>query len=400
MKTKLLLSIAMLFSFFSFAQTVHLTGSGVGGWNNPPLAVNQMTTSDNINYSLSNVQITGSGGSAQFKFMVNSNWGTTYGFTSFTGVPGSAAWQSGIAGAGGADITGVAGFWNVAYNLTTGVYSFTPGVNPNAAINITGSVSPISMVTTNGINYSAPSTTLAAGTYNFAQAGSPNIWGNTVFPAGTATIGGAGVIVPAGTYNITFNKNDGKYLFTVTQVGMIGFATPTGNFDVDTMMTTTDAVIYKLTNVALTANIFKFRDDNSWTFQFGTNGSAGTNAFPAGTAIANGTDMQVATAGNYDVTFNRTTLDYSFVPAVLATNAFKKSSFNVSPNPSNNVWKIASSETEIKSVQVIDVLGKVVFTNNSASNEVSIEATTYTNGIYFAKIASANGSETIKLIKN
>ncbi len=389
----------MLFGFTSNAQTVHLTGAGVGGWNNPPLAINLMTTSDNVNYSLSNVQITGSGGSAEFKFMVNNDWGTTYGFTSLTGTPGATAWQSGVAGPGGTNIPGVAGFWNVAYNLTTGVYSFTPGVNPNAVINLTSAGSPITMVTSNGINYNSPSTTISAGTYQFTQAGSPNIWGNATFPSGTATIGGSGIIAPAGTYNITFDKSNGAYSFTPTAVGMIGAGSPSGSWGADAVMTTTDAVIYRINNATIVGGGMKFRDDASWTFQFGTNGPANSNAFPSGIAIPNGNDMQTV-SGTYDITFNRTTGEYNFAPAVLATNTFEKSSFIVSPNPSNNVWKIASTEIEIKSAQVIDVLGKVVYSNNTISNEVIIDATTFTNGIYFAKIASVNGFETIKLVKN
>lgn len=180
---------------------------------------------------------------------------------------------------------------------------------------------------------------------------------------------------------------------------MIGFATTNNNFDTDIMMTTTDAVNYTLTNVVLTANIFKFRDDNSWTFQFGANGPASSNPLPSGTAIANGTDM-IAPAGTFNVTFNRTTLAYSFVSSTFASNSFEKSNFNVSPNPSNNIWKIASADTEIKLIQVLDILGKVVYTNNDSSNEINIDASTLTNGIYFAKIASDKGTETIKLVKN
>ena len=76
MKTKLFLLATVLFGFMSQAQVVHLTGNAVGGWNNPPLAQNLMTTTDNINYTLSNVQMTAN----EFKFMRDSNWGTTRGY--------------------------------------------------------------------------------------------------------------------------------------------------------------------------------------------------------------------------------------------------------------------------------------------------------------------------------
>ena len=397
MKTKLLLLAAILFGFMSQSQVVHLTGAGVGGWNNPPLAQNLMSTTDNINYTLSNIQITGSGGSAEFKFMIDSNWGTTYGSTSSS--PWTAAGTTGVAGAGGGNIAGVAGFWNVSYKLTTGDYNITPGVNPNAVINITSSGAPVAMVTSNGVNYSSPSVVMAAGPFLFAQAGSANQWGNAAFPSGTATLGGTGVNVPAGVFNIAFNKNTGEYSFTRVVVGMIGAGSPSGSWGADAPMTVQpDGYTYKITNANITGGTMKIRDDASWTFQFGTNGPASSNTFPSGVAIPNGNDMLTVT-GNYDITFNRSNGEYNFAPA-LSSSSFTKSTFVVSPNPTNTAWKIASPSESIQSVQIIDVLGKVVYVNNNAANEINVDATGFNNGIYFAKINSGESVNTIKLVRN
>ena len=391
MKTKLLIFSALLLSFLSNAQTVHLTGAGVGGWNNPPLAINQMTTVDNANYTLSNVQITGSGGSAEFKFMANSDWGTTYGFTSVN------QWPSGVAGAGGSNITGVAGFWNVAYNLTTGEYSFTPGANPNAAINLTSSGSPIALVTSDGINYSSPSTTLSAGTFLFSQEGNQNQWGSASFPSGTSVQGGAGMNVPNGTFNISFNKNTGEYNFANTAVGMIGVGSPSGSWGSDAVMNTTDAVTYTIMNAVITGGSMKFRDNASWTYQFGTDGGANTNTFPSGTAIPNGNDM-LTVSGTYNITFNRTTGQYNFAN-VLSTTNFNNIKVSVYPNPSQNNWSFTSAEV-ISSVQIVDVTGKIVANVISSSANLNVNASNLANGIYFAKVTSLNEVQTIKLVKN
>ena len=400
MKTKLLLLATVLLGFMSQAQVVHLTGNAVGGWNNPPLAQNLMSTTDNVNYTLANVQMTASG----FKFMRDSNWSTTRGY-----YMNSTQWPSGSTsplncadsgnGCDGNDITAVAGFWNVAYNLVTGAYSFTTGVSVYPTLNITNSVTPIAMSTSNGVNFTALSTTLAAGTFLFAEPSSSSQWGNAAFPSGTATIGGAGVNVTAGTYDIVFDKSTGGYSFTRVSVGMIGVGSPSGSWGADAVMAVQpDGVTYKITNATIVGGIMLFRDNAQWSFKYGWSTVQSQQTFPSGIAVLGGGDI-TTTSGTYDITFNRSTGAYNFGPP-LSSYTFEKSSFVVSPNPSNNSWKIASASVEISSVQIIDVLGKVVYSNNKTSNEVNVDASTFTNGIYFAKIASANGSETIKLVKN
>jgi starch-binding outer membrane protein SusE/F len=327
--------------------------------------------------------------------MVNSDWGTTYGFNSLSG-PSGATWQSGIAGPGGSNIPGVAGFCNVSYNLTSGAYSFTPGANPNATINITGPGLTTPLITTNGVNYTLRSVTfLTAGTFLFSQAGSPNQWGNAAFPSGNATPGGAGVNVPLGTYNITFDKSSGAYAFTQTAVGLIGAGSPSGNWGADATMNTTDAVTYTLNNVTLTGGGFKIRDNQDWTYEFGCNGPQFTNAWPAGNMIANGTDM-LSITGTYNITFNRSTGAYNFEDVSLANTIFKSANFIVSPNPTNSIWNFTSSKDAISSIQIIDILGKFVLT----TNQTSIDASNLNSGIYFAKITANTSTETVKLVKN
>jgi hypothetical protein len=53
----------------------------------------------------------------------------------------------------------------------------------------------------------------------------------------------------------------------------------------------------------------------------------------------------------------------------------------------------------INSIQVYDILGKVVLTMNPNANEAQIDASGLNTGLYFAKVNSAVGSKTIKLIK-
>ena len=55
---------------------------------------------------------------------------------------------------------------------------------------------------------------------------------------------------------------------------------------------------------------------------------------------------------------------------------------------------------QITSIQIVDVIGKVIATKDINSNEGSIDASNLSNGVYFAKIASDNTIETVKLVKN
>ena len=73
--------------------------------------------------------------------------------------------------------------------------------------------------------------------------------------------------------------------------------------------------------------------------------------------------------------------------------------FSAYPNPTENVWNIKSLNEAINSIQVYDILGKVVLTMNPNTNEAQIDASGLNTGLYFAKVNSAVGSKTIKLIK-
>jgi hypothetical protein len=86
-------------------------------------------------------------------------------------------------------------------------------------------------------------------------------------------------------------------------------------------------------------------------------------------------------------------------PGTLGLNDININDLNIYPNPSNNVWNIEGQET-INEVQVYDVLGKRVMSLSPRTIDVSIDASTLPNGLYFAKMTTELGSGSIKLIKN
>lgn len=83
----------------------------------------------------------------------------------------------------------------------------------------------------------------------------------------------------------------------------------------------------------------------------------------------------------------------------LSLNDFETAQFKVYPNPASEKWNVTSNSI-LNSVEVFDVLGKQVISLSPKTNDVVIDASNLNPGMYFAQINGANGSKTIKLIKD
>src|SRR5690606_26041904 len=111
--------------------------------------------------------------------------------------------------------------------------------------------------------------------------------------------------VTKGIYLISFNSITGEYNFAPASIGLIGNATP-GGWDTDTDMTEDATAVGVVTlNITLTDGFAKFRVNDGWTYNWGS------NTFPNGTGTQGGADIPI-TAGTYNVTFNVNTKEYSF----------------------------------------------------------------------------------------
>jgi len=316
---------------------ISLIGSGVSDWGTDVA----MTSSDNENYTLSNYVFAGGG----VKFRANSAWALNWGGTEFpdgTGVTGSDD-----------NIPVVAGTYDVTFNRTTSTYNFEligePCVCPE-------NYEP---VCANDVTYS-----------NSCEA---ECAGFTTYTQGVCTIVG-----------------------NFAEIGIIGPATSTNTtvqWATDVDMTTTDGYIYTL-NYDFFDGEAKFREDNDWTTNWGA------TDFPSGTGLQDGDNVDVI-EGNYDVTFNRTTGEYSFVSTnnpPVGIEAVNIQSTSVSPNPTTNSWMLKSN-VQIESVELIDISGKLIYSSLVNSNNVTIEGKDLSGGLYFAIVKSANSIETIKLTK-
>ncbi len=407
MKTKLLLIIAFAFSYFLNAQ-VTITGTGTGGWNQPGNLA--LSSSDGgITWTASNFEIVGDG---NMKFSEGGTWATTGGYSAGTTAPGFPSGTVTING--GTNIVGTLGFWNVTYNINTKEYLFTPGVNPNPVIKVSGGglSADVQMTTSNGTAYSKKSIFFPGGTGSFIQTSPSSAQWGGAFPDGPA-VSNSTITIPTGAFNTYFVLGSPvEYIFEPVVVSMIGnFAGSAWSTDLD--LETTDNIHYTISNWAPVINgtwtdpelHLKFRDNHDWTSQFGCNGGNGANNLALTGTAQNGVnggggDIFIPWGITYNVDFNRSTGQWTFTNA-LATSSFSASKFSVSPNPTTANWNIISKEgTSISSIQIVDVLGKIVISSNINSNEATIDASSLNSGIYFAKIKTENAIETVKLVRN
>ena len=515
MKRKVLfLMVCLMTIFFANAQvtSVAIVGEAVGGWpgdaGNPgPTDVHQMTSTDNVHWTLSGVVVTNAILNGGAKFRANNAWDINW---------GSASFPSGTGTQGGANILTVGGTYDVTFNSTTGEYNFGGGA-PIPVVKLVGTATSadITMTTTDATIYTATNVTLLAGdaqfnidgsllvggttfptgtaeegvsipvtagtystiTFNYgdgsysftaapvfnsvAVVGSgaggwpgtpgnpgptdinqlsttdgitytgnvaltgvdpavlgsgelkfrqnnswdaPNLnWGGDAFPVGTASTTGANIVVTApGYYYVTFNTSTLAYTFSIPSIAIVGpgvggWPGDPGNpgpTDVN-QLTTTDGLTYSISGLTVVDGLAKFRQNNNWDINWGGNVDPAT--FPTGTGVQGGTNIPT-TAGTYDVSFNRMTGIYGFT--VLGTQSFAKAGFKVYPNPTQNSWNFSSSKGNIQSVQIIDVLGKTIMTISPADTNATVDASSLNAGMYFAKIATATATETVKLVKN
>jgi hypothetical protein len=89
-----------------------------------------------------------------------------------------------------------------------------------------------------------------------------------------------------------------------------------------------------------------------------------------------------------------------FHNGILSTEEFTAGTFKTYPNPTKDSWNVVTDNTVINAVQVFDIAGRQVMTLAPNATEVSIDGSTLTKGIYFAKIQSDKGTSSIKLVKN
>ncbi|MEX0998028.1 MAG: T9SS type A sorting domain-containing protein [Flavobacteriaceae bacterium] len=93
--------------------------------------------------------------------------------------------------------------------------------------------------------------------------------------------------------------------------------------------------------------------------------------------------------------------DIRFTDGTLSTESNEFSNnFAAYPNPTSDKWTISNKSNSDFTAQIYNIKGQLLadYNNNSQQN-LSIDASSFQAGIYFAKITSGTASTTIKLLK-
>jgi hypothetical protein len=96
---------------------------------------------------------------------------------------------------------------------------------------------------------------------------------------------------------------------TISIVGTGVNGWPENQTTPEIVLTTTDNISYTIDNLIVSNGEVKFRQDLSWTVNWGG------NTFPSGQGILNSVNNIPTTAGTYNVTFNISNGTYTFIPS-------------------------------------------------------------------------------------
>ena len=372
---------------------VQLTGTAVTG---TPVT---MSTNNGVQYTLSKVTLK----TGNCQFYIDENGATT------TGSVGGTTFPTGTA-ISATDIIPISlsssTLYDVTFDLSTGAYTFAPATFPQIAIvgpgaggwppypQPVGYTDPSAsvMTTTDGVTYTLTYISLTDGAVQFRQDNAWDFgWGGDTFPSGTKTT--AGIPAVAGYYKVTFNITTGAYSFVPYIIYVVGYGVGGFANNYTHPMSTVDGVNFTLNNLVIStyspAIGIKFKENTTYPKTWG-----GGDTWPSGTK---GTNNIPGAIGTYNVSINRVTGDYSFT-TVLGVNKFDTVSFKTYPNPTKSSWNITSND-DITSVQVYNILGKSVYTKYGSLKEVTVNAAELSKGVYFAKVSTVNGTSTVKLVK-
>lgn len=215
-------------------------------------------------------------------------------------------------------------------------------------------------------------------------------WGAGDFPSGTAVRDGADIPITAGEYRVDFNSFTGAYMFTEVivfdTVGLIGEATPFGDWDNDVLMDKSpdDENFWTITEITLSEGPVKFRANADWTVNWGA------EDFPTGVGTQDGPNIPV-TAGTYGVSINTATGEYAFGDPGSATREVLNPSVILAyPNPVSAILNVDISALTLRGdveLNVYDMSGRLLMSQKQVAREqMQIDVSDVPAGSYTLQI--------------
>ena len=296
----LFVAFLSIFTLVGHSQSIGIIGDATpGGWD-----ADTDLIQDAVNTNLFTLDVTLTDGSA--KFRKDDLWAVNW---------GDSAFPAGIGTQDGDNIPVFAGDYTVSLDTSTGAYNFAVASDIGIIGDATGSWDDDTNMYIDADGNYFVILDLIVGEAKFRQDDDwPINWGSADFPLGTGVQDGDNIPVSqAGTYYITFNKTTGEYNFeevvTFASIGIIGDASPSGpDADEDMTQSTTDPNVWTM-NATLNDGWLKFRANDEWAINWGS------LDFPSGTAVQGGDNIP-AVAGDYSISFNTETGEYSFLEVV------------------------------------------------------------------------------------
>ena len=90
--------------------------------------------------------------------------------------------------------------------------------------------------------------------------------------------------------------------------------------------------------------------------------------------------------------------NFEFFEGFLNTSEFDETTVSVYPNPVQDILNI-STQTNVESVVVYDVLGKVVLNVQPDAISPSVNVSALSSGAYMVQITTERGTKTVKVVK-
>ena len=71
----------------------------------------------------------------------------------------------------------------------------------------------------------------------------------------------------------------------------------------------------------------------------------------------------------------------------------------VYPNPNNGLFTIELNNGSVKTIEVMDLTGRIVLANTSSNDKIDFNISNLANGVYYVRVQSNNSVEVIKIVK-
>ena len=125
------------------------------------------------------------------------------------------------------------------------------------------------------------------------------------------------------------------------------------------------------------------------------NGLAGFYGYATGSAVFSNINTNETLLSVGSESFSTRTVNFC-VGTVSAPEEFA-TEMSIYPNPTTGMLNVTSNE-EIDSIEIFNSIGTTVATSKATGNNTSIDMSNLPNGMYFVRIFTANGIETVKVV--